>query len=77
VRQCRRVAAITSIVATVALPGTWGERLQEVLQVGKVTSSDATLRMLGGYYPSFFHCPSETTSTEPSTTVMAVCSSMA
>ena len=30
-----------------------------------------------GYDPSLVHCPSETTSTEPSTTVMAVCSSMA
>lgn len=29
------------------------------------------------YHPNFVHCPSETTSTEPSTTLMAVCSSMA
>jgi hypothetical protein len=28
-------------------------------------------------HPNFVHCPSETTSTEPSMTVMAVCSSMA
>src|SRR6476646_4758939 len=33
--------------------------------------------MPGGYHPNFVHCPSETTSTEPSTTLMAVCSSMA
>jgi hypothetical protein len=31
----------------------------------------------GGYDPNFVHCPSETTSTEPSSTLMAVCSSMA
>ncbi|MGW4983276.1 transposase [Streptomyces mirabilis] len=37
----------------------------------------ATSRMPGGYDPNFVHCPSETTSTEPSTTLMAVCSSMA
>jgi hypothetical protein len=43
-----------------------------VLQVDAVTSNDATSRMLGGYDPNFFHCPSETTSTQPSTTVMAV-----
>jgi hypothetical protein len=30
-----------------------------------------------GHHPNFVHCPSETTSTEPSTTLMAVCSSMA
>jgi hypothetical protein len=54
-----------------------GERRQEVLQVGKVTSSDATSRMPGGYHPNFVQCPSETSSTEPSTTLMAVCSSMA
>jgi transposase len=28
-------------------------------------------------HPNFVHCPSETTLTEPSTTLMAVCSSMA
>jgi hypothetical protein len=54
-----------------------GERLQEVLQAGKVTSSDSTSPMPGGYDPNFVQCPSETTSTEPSTTLMAVCSSMA
>ena len=31
----------------------------------------------GDNHPNFVHCPSETTSTEPSTTLMAVCSSMA
>ena len=41
------------------------------------TSNDATSQMPGGYDPNFVHCPSETTSTEPSTTLMAVCSSMA
>jgi hypothetical protein len=54
-----------------------GERLREVLQIGKVTSSYATSRVPGGYHPNFVQCPSETTSTEPSTTLMAVCSSMA
>jgi hypothetical protein len=54
-----------------------GRALWEVLQVDDVTSNDATSRMPGGYYPNFFHWPSETTSTEPSTTLMAVCSSMA
>ena len=39
--------------------------------------NDTTSRMLGGYGSNFFHCPSEITSTEPSTTLMAVCSSMA
>jgi len=48
-----------------------------VLEVDEVTSNDATSRMPGGYDPNFVHCPSETTSTEPSTTLMAVCSSMA
>jgi hypothetical protein len=47
-----------------------------VLQGDEVPSSDATPRP-GGYDPNFVHCPSETTSTEPSTTLMAVCSSMA
>ena len=47
------------------------------LQAGKVTSDDATSGMPGGYDPNFVHCPSETTSTEPSMTLMAVCSSMA
>jgi hypothetical protein len=41
------------------------------------TSNDATSQMPGGYDPNFVHCPSETTSTEPSSTLMAVCSSMA
>jgi hypothetical protein len=41
------------------------------------TSSDATSHLPGGYDPNFVHCPSETTSTEPSSTLMAVCSSMA
>ena len=31
----------------------------------------------GGHHPNFVHWPSETTSTDPSTTLMAVCSSMA
>ncbi len=43
----------------------------------KLTSNDATSGMPGGYHPNFVHCPSETTSTEPSTTLMAVRSSMA
>ena len=38
---------------------------------------DAVSQMPGGYDPNFVHCPSETTSTEPSSTLMAVCSSMA
>ena len=37
----------------------------------------ATAGRAGGDHPNFVHCPSETTSTEPSTTLMAVCSSMA
>ena len=49
----------------------------QTVQIDKVTSNDATSRMLGGYDPNFVHFPSETTSTEPSTTLMAVCSSMA
>ena len=32
--------------------------------------------LLAGYDPNFVHCPSETTSTKPSSTLMAVCSSM-
>ena len=58
------------------LPATW-RALVEVLRVDEVTSNDSTSRMPGGYDPNFVHCPSETTSTEPSTTLMAVCSSMA
>jgi len=54
-----------------------GRALWEVRQAGDVTSNDATSRMPAGCYPNFFHCPSETTSTEPSTTLMAICSSMA
>ncbi len=34
-------------------------------------------RSSGGYDPNLVHFPSETTSTDPSTTMMAVCSSMA
>ena len=47
------------------------------LRVDMVTSNDPMSPMPGGYDPNFVHCPSETTSTEPSTTLMAVCSSMA
>ena len=42
-----------------------------------VDGGDATSRMPGGYDPNFAHFPSETTSAEPSTTLMAVCSSIA
>jgi hypothetical protein len=58
------------------LPATWAGALGSAAS-RHVTPNDATSRMPGGYYPNFFHCPSETTSTEPPATLMAVCSSMA
>jgi hypothetical protein len=54
-----------------------GGRSRKCCKSTKVTSNDATSRMPGGYDPNLVHCPSETTSTEPSTILMAVCSSMA
>ena len=58
------------------LPATWAGVLY-VLQVDEGASNSAASRMPRGYDPNFVHCPSETTSTQPSTTLMAVCSSMA
>lgn len=60
-----------------ALPGVvkkWSPRSRRVIGVSR---NDATSSVPGCYDPNFVHCPSETTSTEPSTTLMAVCSSMA
>ncbi len=54
-----------------------GRALQEVPHVDKVTSNGATSRLPGDYDPNVVHRPSETTSTQPSTTLTAVCSSMA
>ena len=39
--------------------------------------ADLTRTLLGSHAPNLVHSPSETTSTEPATTLMAVCSSMA
>jgi hypothetical protein len=60
-----------------AQPGRSPGRQMRNYVVPAVHKGNATSRMLGTYHPNFFHCPSETTSTEPSTTLMAVCSSMA
>lgn len=54
-----------------------GAPVVEVAARYGVSRNDATSRMLGGYAPNCVHCPSETTVTESSTTLMAVCSSMA
>jgi hypothetical protein len=44
---------------------------------GRATLRQIPMAAWATNHPSFVHCPSETTSTEPSTTLMAVCSSMA
>jgi len=49
----------------------------EVPHVDVVNVQTPPAQMPGSYESNLVQCPSETTSTEPSTTLMAVCSSMA
>ncbi len=69
-----RVATADADVRTRgATPGQSGRRRLNNgvhVQLRDVTNAD-------DYDPNFVHCPSETTSTKPSSTLMAVCSSMA
>ena len=52
-------------------------RTAAAVHAGHVPLFVLDLDVTNDFHPNFVHCPSETTSTEPSTTLMAVCSSIA
>lgn len=68
---------LSSMVGAVDVARSGGLGPGVVLPVDEVMCNNAAPELPGGYGPNLVHCPSETTSTEPSTTLIAVCSSMA
>jgi hypothetical protein len=77
--QTRPPGAYEAVVGTYRTLSSPHERAHHaVLPVGEVQSKQRRVHASPrGYDPNFVHCPSETTSTQPSTTLIAVCSSMA
>ncbi|WP_460079323.1 DUF5959 family protein [Streptomyces variabilis] len=70
---------VTRRVRVAARPpdgGTGGDRLKRAVLTTVRTGGEPG-RSMGGYDPNFAHRPSEMTSTVPSTTLTAVCSSIA